>query len=149
MILKKIHTLVVAEDAAEGAGDPALGGVGLAAVAVVVPAAVAVALAPVWDAGTAEPSGALTDTLGISLLDDEARTAPMPLLRAPGGMYAFAPRMTAPYLMYNEHCHERQKCRSSCSPVFLVHAALTNKVSFSLFSDMRVVRSRLERESEP
>lgn len=48
---------------------------------------------------TAVPSGALTATFGSSVLAGGVVVIPAaPVLRAPGGTYAFAPRTTAPYL---------------------------------------------------
>lgn len=47
-----------------------------------------------WGGGVA-PSGPLIETLGISSFEASSR---LPVLRAPGGMYALAPRTTPAYL---------------------------------------------------
>jgi hypothetical protein len=57
------------------------------------------------DADGAElPSGPFTDTLGISLFVGVVPVGEVALsFRAPGGMYAFVPRITAPYLKNSEN----------------------------------------------
>lgn len=65
-----MHTLFAADEA-DGAGELAFGGVGLDVVVLA------------WVAGTAEPSGAFTDTFGTSDLAGVVNTGPP--LRAPGG----------------------------------------------------------------